>query len=497
MLELRWILGITVLVLAAAVASRMRMAAAQRHAIWTGVLALALVLPFLPRWTPPVETIAGQSVIGIQRVILTVTPAAASQTAPDWPRYLWWAGMAAIAAWWLAGFVRVAGMVAASKEYSTFEGVAVRTCAGLRMPAVALGPVILIPDSAASWPAGRLAMVLTHELGHVRRWDLLWRLIGLVACCVYWFHPLAWWALAQQRRESEMSCDDQVLQSSGEPAVYAESLLAVAREASGHPAPAAVMAMAKPNELEGRLLAVLDSARPRRGSAWLTAVATFALGLAMVMPLNAWQDASGAQMKGTVRDIVGVIPGAKIVLKLDGNGSEYEFESGPDGAYAVKGLPEGTYTVEILKPGYARNSLGKLAIGTKTRLADFHLELGRIRETLTVDGGKSEAVTSAANDAPKRVRVSGNIQAAKLLKRVSPVYPKEAKAAGVQGTVRMQMVVSKEGDVMNLTLLTSPSAELARSAMEAVNQWKYSPTLLNGNPVEIQTIVDINYTLAP
>ena len=46
-----------------------------------------------------------------------------------------------------------------------------------------------------------------------------------------------------------------------------------------------------------------------------------------------------------------------------------------------------------------------------------------------------------------------------------------------------------------MTLLMSPSAEMARSAMEAVNQWKWSPTLLNGNPVEIQTVIDVNYTL--
>jgi len=296
-----------------------------------------------------------------------------------------------------------------------------------------------------------------------------------------------------------MSCDDRVLNTHTAPAAYAEGLLAVAREASGHATPAALMAMAKPNELEGRLVAVLDNGRRRGGSGVLVAAMSLVLGLMAVTPLAAWQDASGAQMKGAVRDMVGVIPGAKVVLRLNGDGAAYEFESGPDGLYAVKGLPEGSYSVEVLKPGYAANSLGKLSITSKIRLADFFLEIGRIRETVTVDGGKrdSAAATSASDSGPKRIRVSGNIQAAKLLSKVNPVYPKEAKAAGVQGTVRMQMVVSKEGNVMGLTLLTSPSAELARSAMEAVTQWKYSPTLLNGDPIEIQTIVDVNYTLAP
>jgi protein TonB len=59
----------------------------------------------------------------------------------------------------------------------------------------------------------------------------------------------------------------------------------------------------------------------------------------------------------------------------------------------------------------------------------------------------------------------------------------------------MRAVIGKEGDILGLTLLMSPSPELARSAMEAVNQWKWQPTLLNGQPVEIQTDIDVNYTL--
>ena len=88
------------------------------------------------------------------------------------------------------------------------------------------------------------------------------------------------------------------------------------------------------------------------------------------------------------------------------------------------------------------------------------------------------------------------MQAAKLVQKVNSTYPPEAKQARIQGTVRMSAVIGKEGEVLGLTLLMSPSAELARSAMEAVNQWKWSPTLLNGQPVEIQTVIDVNYTLS-
>ena len=454
-------------------------------------LLLSLALPVLLRYEPPVAVLSGP-VLEVQRLTITVTPEAPRTI--DYAallRYAWLTGLASVAAWWLLGFVRVTGMVASSTEHSTYGGVPVRTCAGLRMPAVAAGPMILLPASAAEWPDERLEMVLRHELAHVRRRDLLWRLAGTLACCLYWFHPLAWWAAAQQRKDSEMSCDEQVL-SNCSSEQYATGLVAVAREAAGHRTPAAVMAMAKPRELEGRLLAVLDPARRRQAASYLTVLASLAIGLLTVSPLVAWQD-PGVQMKGTVRDLVGVIPGAKVVLK---GVSDYTFETGADGSYSVSGVPEGVYSISVLKPGYALLSIAgrKIEAGNTVR-ADLYLSLGKIQETVNVDGGKAGDGAAAPAGPPSRIRVSGNVQAAKLLKKVNPVYPPEAKQARVQGTVRMRAVIGKEGDLLGLTLLMSPSPELARSAMDAVNQWKWQPTLLNGQPVEIQTDIDVNYTL--
>ncbi len=495
MLALRCLMGMTVLLGCAGLVVHLagrRWAAAERHAVWTVALVLSLALPVLLRYEPPAVVLSGP-VLEVQKITISVGPEDRAVDYAGLGRWAWIAGMAGVAVWWLLGFVRVTGMVASSTEHSTYAGVAVRMCAGLKMPAVAAGPVILLPATADEWPAERLEMVLDHELAHVRRRDLWWRLVGTLACCLYWFHPLAWWAAAQQRKESEMSCDDQVLRGRSAEH-YAENLVAVAREASGHSTPAAVMAMAKPRELEGRVLAVLDGTRRRGAVSALRVMAVIVVGLGLVSPLVAWQDA-GVQMKGTVRDVVGVIPGAKVVLK---GVSDYTFETGADGTYSVSGVPEGTYSIEVLKPGYARLQISgrKIAAGTTAR-ADLYLSLGRIQETLTVDGGQGGPGPVADDSTPKRIRVSGNVQAAKVLKMVRPVYPPEAKAARVQGTVRMQAVIGKEGDVLGLTLLMAPSPELARSAMDAVNQWKYTPTLLNGAPVEIQTMVDVNYTLAP
>jgi protein TonB len=77
---------------------------------------------------------------------------------------------------------------------------------------------------------------------------------------------------------------------------------------------------------------------------------------------------------------------------------------------------------------------------------------------------------------------------------VRPAYPPEAKAARIQGTVHLEATISEEGTVVNLVVLSGPD-ELVESALAAVRQWVYRPTLLNGEPIAVITTIDINYTL--
>lgn len=99
-----------------------------------------------------------------------------------------------------------------------------------------------------------------------------------------------------------------------------------------------------------------------------------------------------------------------------------------------------------------------------------------------------------AADVPARIRVGGNVQQAKLVSQPHPVYPPDAKAAHVQGTVSLQATIGNDGKVIGLQVISGPQ-ELIQSALDAVKQWVYSPTLLNGNPVEVVTQIDVNYTL--
>jgi len=97
-----------------------------------------------------------------------------------------------------------------------------------------------------------------------------------------------------------------------------------------------------------------------------------------------------------------------------------------------------------------------------------------------------------ASEAP--TRVSGSEQQKKLVKMVKPVYPPEAKAKGIQGTVKLQALIGKNGAVKELKVLGGPE-ELVPPSVEAVKQWVYEPTLKDGQPVEVVTDIDVNYSL--
>jgi protein TonB len=96
---------------------------------------------------------------------------------------------------------------------------------------------------------------------------------------------------------------------------------------------------------------------------------------------------------------------------------------------------------------------------------------------------------------PKSIRVGGNVQAAKLLNQPKPQYPPLARQARIQGVVRFNAVIGRDGAIQNLTLVSGHPL-LVPAATEAVRQWRYQPTLLNGEPVEVVTQIDVNFTLS-
>ena len=97
--------------------------------------------------------------------------------------------------------------------------------------------------------------------------------------------------------------------------------------------------------------------------------------------------------------------------------------------------------------------------------------------------------------APKRIRVGGQVEQARWIFHPSPEYPPLAKMARIQGTVRLEAVISKDGTIQDLKTLSGHPL-LVKSALDAVSRWRYQPTLLNGEPVEVVTEIDVNFTLS-
>lgn len=95
---------------------------------------------------------------------------------------------------------------------------------------------------------------------------------------------------------------------------------------------------------------------------------------------------------------------------------------------------------------------------------------------------------------PQRVRVSGGVTAGNLVYGPKPPYPPIAKTARVQGAVVLHAIISKNGGIENLQVV-SGHPMLTAAAMEAVRQWKYKPYYLNGEPVEVDTTITVNFTL--
>jgi protein TonB len=98
--------------------------------------------------------------------------------------------------------------------------------------------------------------------------------------------------------------------------------------------------------------------------------------------------------------------------------------------------------------------------------------------------------------AVQRVRVSQGVTQGMVLKRVQPVYPQMAKIARVQGAVVLAAVIGKDGTIQNLHVVSTASPLLNQSAIDAVRQWRYRPYILNGEPVEVDTTVTVNFTLS-
>ena len=133
-------------------------------------------------------------------------------------------------------------------------------------------PVVLLPEASAGWSDATVVAALRHELSHVSRRDWFWQVVGLVACTLFWFHPLVWWVAREQRRMAELAADADVVGQGIRPSTYARALLEVATGQAGRPGrrplahPRATVALSPASTLEHRIAALAARREQRRGA---------------------------------------------------------------------------------------------------------------------------------------------------------------------------------------------------------------------------------------
>ncbi len=254
---------------------------------------------------------------------------------------------------------------------------------------------------------------------------------------------------------------------------------------------------------------MLKSDSSRRRASSLLVAGTCVLSLAALLPVAALrapaQQTGG--MTGVVHDASGAtVPKARVTVQLNRSDRKEFAVTGETGQFSLRPLPAGAYTVTVTKPGFALLRLDGIAVkpGESTEVHAV-LNIGQIVESMEVRGDRPSLATPASppppavSDAPgqQRIRVGGTVQQAKLDHIARPSYPPDCKAEGVEGTVVLRAVIGIDGSVLNLQQVNElVDKRLVAAATEAVKQWRYQPTILNGQPVEVITEIQVNFTLA-
>jgi TonB family protein len=191
-----------------------------------------------------------------------------------------------------------------------------------------------------------------------------------------------------------------------------------------------------------------------------------------------------------------VVPNAEVTLRNTAGGETARIRSSPTGEYRFSGLNAGQYDLFLRAPGFAEHRVAgvKVAPGTEVRHAPV-LRVGTVAESLDVVSQRPAILTPPSSPQPRRIRVGGNVQPVKVMRMRHPRYPEEAKLAGAEGYVQLRAVIQRDGTLGPITVLDAPHPALAEAAREAVGQWLYEPARLNGDPVEVETAIQIRFRL--
>ncbi|HEX4771209.1 MAG TPA: M56 family metallopeptidase [Bryobacteraceae bacterium] len=425
----------------------------------------------------------------------------------DWLLLCWAAGVVITAMPFVVGSLSIVRILRRAEPFT--DGILLSDVIPVPLTCGLVKPRILLPMSAKAWTAATREAVLLHERAHIRRRDVLTHAVAHFVACLWWFQPLVWLLHRRLKAASEFACDAEALRSGIRPTDYASELLSIARNAAAFQVPASAIGMLQASHLEQRVRTVLypstASVSPMRlgclaltltfaalaASAFTTTSTTayptggLTMKRALLSALLSSAGLSAASITGTVHDPNGAaVPDAVVTLTNADNSAQLQATTNTNGQFSVNGSGAGDYILRISKTGL--NSVYyEFSLNARSEIdSEF---------TMPAEGTPAPDTPMAS----KPVQVEGADAQNNLIHKVNPTYPGAAKQNRVQGTVQIRALISKDGVPQELKILSSPSDELSESALFSVRQWRYRPTLVNGNPVEISTMVVVNYTLLP
>ena len=220
-----------------------------------------------------------------------------------------------------------------------------------------------------------------------------------------------------------------------------------------------------------------------------------------------------------------IVPNAPATLTNTDTNEVLHTTTDATGTCQFQNIAVGNYNLQIKAQGFKTTTQTNIhvAAGETRNAGKMLLAVGSIFESISVTGSRSAAAvtpqpppqpdsfiktlgpTTVLRQSPTptppqakpipagAIRVGGNVQASKIISQTKPVYPQDALQQNVGGTVKFEAVVTKEGTLSGITLVNSPDPRLTQAALDAMKNWRYLPTLLNGEPVEVITTIDVNY----
>ena len=205
-------------------------------------------------------------------------------------------------------------------------------------------------------------------------------------------------------------------------------------------------------------------------------------------------------LTGVVYDPTGaVLPSVAVSVENEQQAKVSAGTSDGGGRFALDALAPGRYVLVAEVMGFKALRQEMELKHAKDWQRAITLQVGTLRESVNIRASRPNPSRPSAgtNVGPKPVRVGGNIKAPMKTRDVRPVYPPAMQEQGLEAVVPLEAIISREGTVQSLRVLSAQvHPDFVKAAMDAVNQWQYTPTLLNGEPVEVMINATLTFSLS-